>query len=356
MLSYPYFWQRKSSISSYLLLPFSWLFRLGSFIRKCFSNAHKIDGLVICVGNATVGGTGKTQIIKWLAKYCAEKKLNFVIISKGFGSCNKEAVIVDSSIHKATDVGDEALEMQALGQVISARDITQAIPLIDKIKSDGFLRGNFIPDKFIILVDDGMQNPNFVKDITIMTVDASRGFGNGRIIPAGPLRESPINAINRSDVIIFVGNGDSKELHTLDLIPKANHLKKEPLILQANIKFKSPTDFMQSKYIAFCGIGNPERFFYMLEKQAIEVIEKIPFADHHNYHASEINNLCSIAQKAGAKLITTRKDFSRLQGLKVDTQYMHLIDNIEAVVDFGNSEEKLSNMLDRKIFGTIQKI
>lgn len=331
-------------------------------MRRIFSTEITLDGFVICVGNATAGGTGKTQIIKWLARYCTEKNLNFVIISKGFGSLNTKATIVDSNKHTAIDVGDEALEMCEFGKVISAKDITQTIPLIKQIKSDSFSKKRFSSDKFIILVDDGMQNPNFYKDMIIMTVDANRGFGNGRIIPAGPLREDPLNAISRSDIIITIGKEkaksresskgerESKDTERVDILSSFVNpiLNQNILSLQANIEFKSPQNFTKGKYIAFCGIGNPESFFTMLEEQAIQIIEKIPFADHHNYEASELDNLCIMARKKGARLITTKKDFMRLHSI-VGEDNIHMIDSIEAVVNFDPSTEQFEDLLNQRI-------
>lgn len=295
-LLYPKFWQRRSIIT-YLLYPISLIYLLASIFRKISSRPLNFPATVICIGNCTIGGTGKTQIAIYLAKFLTAEQLNFVIVTKAYGSKLKKAVIVEKK-HTAEEVGDESLILANYGTVIATKKIQDIRLIINKLRPN------------IILVDDFLQNPNFYKDCSILVVDAHRLFGNNFLIPAGPLRQNSSKALKNSDLIFLVS---------------ANNLLAPPWLssftnklLQADIRPASYTLVDQTRnYIAFSGIGNPERFLLTLKNQDLKILEHKIFPDHYNYSIMEIESLLELAKLNNALLITTRKDYVKICNLKI---------------------------------------
>lgn len=327
-MHYPYFWQT-NSIISYLLIPFSWIFKALSYLRQKVFKPKRIGDYIICVGNVTVGGTGKTQIIRWLAHYLNDRKIDFVIVTKGYNSNLKEAVLVTKH-HKANEVGDESLELLKVGRVIAAPNIVDAKELIKRSKAR------------IVLVDDGFQNPHFIKDISILAVDPLRGIGNGRLLPAGPLREDFNQGIARADLIISVGAcRANNSINSLSMKQYIEQSQKPYFCASIKPSINTNIDYSQ-KYIAFCAIGNPQKFFLSLDNEKINIIEKISFPDHHHYSDSDLNKLKDLAMQNNAKLITTRKDFVKLPD-DID------VNIFDTQLDFGKDEAQLHEILRNKL-------
>jgi len=203
-LTYPTFWSKKNILSS-LLIAFSWIYQILGILRRILVKPVKLQCFVICIGNISVGGTGKTQVVAWLAKKLREKNCNFLIVTKGYNSNLRGAKLVEPP-DLASAVGDESKLLSEYGQVLAAVSIKHALPIIENLKPD------------VIIFDDGMQNPGFLKDLTIVVIDAIRNIGNGRIFPAGPFmclrtclcvstrREKAEYAIDKSDIVTMVGN------------------------------------------------------------------------------------------------------------------------------------------------------
>jgi len=304
-LYYPKFWQSKN-ILAYILLPLGWVYLFLGAVRKFFAKPIKFNARTICIGNATIGGTGKTQVVIKLAQELAKRNINFIILSKGYGgrNCHYSLVTKTSSPY---DVGDEALELCEYGTTFSVPKISYAQEIIAKYKPD------------IVLVDDGMQNPNFIKDFVIMTIDGSRGFGNGFPIPAGPMRCITDDALKAADAVVVVGRSrDSVSCNVIPVktgIQKIYRLDSRPRgndnTFTATIK---PTRKLASnKYYAFAGIGNPEKFFATLSTSNANLIKTKIFPDHYNYTKKEIVGLIEEAKFLCAKLITTRKDYVKIR-------------------------------------------
>ena len=285
-LHYPNFWQKKSLLSC-VLLPFGLIFLLLGYLRKSFAKPIKFPASTTCVGNATIGGTGKTQLIITIAKEFTKRNINFIIFSKGYkGSCSAPALVTASS--SAEEVGDEALELCRYGNSFVVPHMADALSIIAKYKPD------------VILVDDGMQNPGFKKDLVIMTIDGSRGFGNGFPIPAGPMRSSIAEAMGTADIIVLNGEDEIKII-----TPPHKPLFKASMV--SNYHFGS------HKYYAFAGIGNPEKFFNFLKKLGAKLEYTKIFPDHHKYSIADIEFLVRDAKKKNLRLITTRKDYVKIQ-------------------------------------------
>ncbi|WP_341756944.1 MULTISPECIES: tetraacyldisaccharide 4'-kinase [unclassified Candidatus Tisiphia] len=310
-LIYPKFWQTKNIIA-YLLLPLSWLYFFASYLRRITARPIIFPCKVICVGNITIGGTGKTQIVLFLAQLLKAINIDFIIISKGYGSKLKTALLVEEH-HTVADVGDESVMLLKYGKVIAAKKIQDIKPFIERIKPK------------VIIVDDSMQNPNFHKDIIILSIDANRLFGNEFLIPAGPLRQYPKQAIDKADIVISV---DSTNIDSFPLF-------KECLSFQAQIVPSINIDKTKN-YFAFSGIGNPERFLSTLENYGLQLVGHKVFPDHHQYSAEDLEYLKEQSKKSNSLLITTRKDYVRIcdTDLSVICCDVHLLlNNQQLLVD-----------------------
>lgn len=286
-LIYPKFWQSKNIIA-YLLLPLSWLYLFASYLRKIIAHPIIFPCKVICVGNISIGGTGKTQIVIFIAQLLKAINIDFIIITKGYGSKLQTALLVEKH-HTVADVGDEAVMLLQYGKVIAAKKIQDIGFFIERIKPK------------VIIVDDCMQNPNFHKDLVILSVDADRLFGNEFLIPAGPLRQYPKQAIEKVDVAISVGSANTGLFYSYKAHP----------FFQAQIVPSIDIDKTKN-YFAFSGIGNPERFFSTLENYGLQLVGHKIFPDHHQYREEDLEYLKEQSKKSNSLLITTRKDYVRI--------------------------------------------
>ena len=291
-LTYPSFWSKKN-IVSWLLIAFSWIYQLLGSLRKLLVKPVKLPCFVICIGNISVGGTGKTQLVAWLAKNLRKKNCNFLIVTKGYNSNLRGAKLVEP-LDLPSDVGDESKMLSEYGQVLAAKSIKYALPIINDLKPD------------IVIFDDGMQNPGFFKDLTIVVIDTIRNIGNGRIFPAGPLRESAQSAINRSDIVIMIGNELCPNFSLIQTITSSNKpFFKSKIQLVGNID-------TSKNYYAFTAIGDPDRFFRLLNENGINVLATKAFPDHHHYSREEITALVKEADKQTLFLLTTKKDYVKI--------------------------------------------
>ena len=291
-LTYPSFWSKKN-IVSWLLIAFSWIYQLLGSLRKLLVKPVKLPCFVICIGNISVGGTGKTQLVAWLAKNFRKKNCNFLIVTKGYNSNLRGAKLVEP-LDLPSDVGDESKMLSEYGQVLAAKSIKYALPIINDLKPD------------VVIFDDGMQNPGFFKDLTIVVLDTIRNIGNGRIFPAGPLRESVQSAINRSDIVIMIGNELCPNFSLIHTITSSNKpFFKSKIQLVGNID-------TSKNYYAFTAIGDPDRFFRLLNENGINVLATKAFPDHHHYSREEITALVKEADKQTLFLLTTKKDYVKI--------------------------------------------
>jgi tetraacyldisaccharide 4'-kinase len=298
-MKYPSFWNRISFLSI-ILLPFSLFFVFGTFVRKILSTERSLGYPLVCIGNATIGGTGKTPLIKAIAKRYLEHKKRIVIISKGYGGNYAASMIVEDGFLPSL-VGDEAIELfdklGNLGEVyiIVARSPLDSVALLNQIKPD------------IILVDDGMQNPSFTKDYKILMVDGSRGFGNGFIIPAGPLRQSISSSIDQADIVLSI----NPSINVRERIKSLSGNKFQELYA----RFDADLD-TRDRLLLFCAIGNYDRFFSIFREKYV-VVKEMSFSDHHLYSKDDVDYISQEAKKLGAnKIVTTEKDFSKLKNAK----------------------------------------
>jgi tetraacyldisaccharide 4'-kinase len=285
----PEFWSRNTSAARLIasaLAPLGFLYGASIAWKHRRQNPYRARAKIICVGNLTIGGSGKTPIAIALAQILQAKGLTVYFISRGYGRSLSEAVRVDTQKHDATAVGDEALLLAQTAPTIVARDRTEAARLAEQGGTD------------VIVMDDGHQNFSLAKDLSLVVVDGETGFGNGRILPAGPLRESVQQGLGRADAVVVSGDG----------APPLSGFARP--VLRARLISDKRLD--GEPLIAFAGIGRPDKFFASLRAQGARLVETHGFADHHMYSAAEIAQLRDRARSAGAKLMTTEKDFVRL--------------------------------------------
>ncbi len=246
---------------------------------------------VIALGNLTVGGTGKTPLAHLIrAELSAILSAPVAILSRGYGGSVIEPTLVDTATHNAKQVGDEPLMLAADGPMIVARN-----------RAAG---GQFGVDQGMaaLILDDAHQNPALTKDFSIVVIDGQTGFGNGHLVPAGPLREAAKIGLARADIVITMGpvSDDTRD----DLADYHG------LVLAADL-VATPTA-ITGKVLGFCGIGRPEKFDATLRGLNLDVVDMYPFPDHHFYTQADIERLTKMARVYGATLVTTQKDFVRL--------------------------------------------
>ncbi len=283
----PSFWYKRSrSLCAYLLMPIAWIYQIIHKLNTALKPApYKSSIPVICVGNAVAGGSGKTPTVIALVSLLKKENIckNPYIISRGYGGQIKKTTLVNTSKQSAHDVGDEPLLLSKHAPVIIGANRAESAKLAEENGAD------------CIVMDDGLFHQSLFKTLTLLVVDRSVDFGNSLTIPAGPLREPLKNVLPRVQGIICIGQPFHSD------IP----------VIQASIEPSNTID-TQQKYIAFAGLGRPEKFKKTLEENNINLVGWHPFPDHHPYSNNDIEKLQHEAADNDAKLITTEKDFTRL--------------------------------------------
>ncbi len=284
----PRFWfLEKPNWQAFLLSPLSWIWQWRT--RKRLSREGvRAPCPVISIGNINLGGTGKTPTAIYLVQALQDAGRRPVVVLRGFkGEAEGPLLVKDQS---AEIVGDEALLLAQFTPTIIAKN-----------RADGARLAEAYGD--IIILDDALQNPSLMKDISICVFDAEIGLGNGQICPAGPLRESLEDASPRIDTALFVGKGSDALRQKLASKPQ----------FSAEL---SPVDmgpiFKTGKFIAFAGIGRPEKFFNTLRDLGAHLVATHEFSDHENYSEDILDRMMREAAELGGRLVTTEKDAVRL--------------------------------------------
>jgi tetraacyldisaccharide 4'-kinase len=294
----PAFWHAPSSWLARLLMPLAAVY--GEIAGNRMGRRGIDVGIpVFCVGNYHVGGAGKTPTALALVALLRDLGETPVVLSRGYGGSLRGPVRVDPERQSAAEVGDEPLMMARHVPVVIARDRVGGAALA---RSTG---------ASVMVMDDGFQNPALTKDTSFIVVDGDRGLGNGRVLPAGPLR-APLDAqLPRTDALVIVGSG-----HAADAVADAIAAQGCP-VWRAQITPDAATvaRLQGKRVLAFAGIGDPGRFFNTLRTSNVDVVVEKAFADHHPYISADLDALLAQARRDGLTLVTTEKDRVKLRAL-----------------------------------------
>lgn len=288
----PEFWSRRDPGLARLLRPLASAWTLAGRLRRRLVQPVRVSVPVICIGNLVAGGAGKTPAVIALAEACAERSLAPHVLTRGYGGRLEGPTRVDPARHRPDDVGDEALLLARVAPSWVAGD---------RIKG---AKAAIAAGARIILMDDGFQNPSLGKDRSYLVIDGGFGFGNGRVMPAGPLREPVEDGLARADGIILIGADTTDVVATLPPSIPIHRARFTPVAGAEAIAGRA--------FLAFAGIGRPEKFFATLKSLGANLRAARAFPDHHPYTPDEIMRLAEEAQAADAELITTEKDAVRL--------------------------------------------
>jgi len=295
----PGFWQNppeKPGLAARLLSPLAALWRLAGERRLARGEWLRLSVPVVCVGNINIGGTGKTPTVIALAERLKSWGWAPHVVSRGYGGSLHGPIKVVERRHKASEVGDEPLLLAAFCDTWVARDRAAGA------------RTSIAAGADIILLDDGLQNPSLAKDLSLVVVDAVQGFGNGRIIPSGPLRERLEGGLARADAVLVIGATEARD----------RLVKRWPMVAKLSVvgaelrPLVTGVDWHGTRVLAFAGIGRPEKFFLTLKELGAEIVQAEALSDHQPLDRRLMQRLEADAFFKGAQMVTTEKDAVRL--------------------------------------------
>ncbi len=296
MLRAPAFWWKKPGLASLLLAPAGALYGAVAAMRLTRRGARATIP-VVCVGDPTVGGGGKTPAVIALAKMLRAAGEKPLIVSRGYGGQTPGPVLVDRDM-AASEIGDEPLLLAAHAPTIVAADRIAGAKLAIECGAS------------VLLLDDGFQNPSLEKDFSLLVIDAETGVGNGRVFPAGPLR-APVDAqVARAQGLILIGLGGAAREVAEAATTRAIPVFRARLVPDAAFA----NALARKRVLAFAGIGRPEKFFATLVAIGAEVVERRGFPDHHRFSPADAERLLSHARAHDLQLVTTEKDLVRMRG------------------------------------------
>jgi len=292
MMREPWFWRSDTiaaKVVSASLSPAGYLYDLGQQIRWRITRPARANVPVICIGNATLGGVGKTPFAIMLCNSLSEEGLCCAFLTRGYGGSEPGPLRVNADKHTHEQVGDEALLLARHGATWVSRDRIAGAKAAAQEGTD------------VIIMDDGFQNPTIEKTFSVLLIDAEDPSGNGHVFPAGPLREPVMRAQQRADVTVVIGPEEAGAQSAASRHNAAFAAWLTP-----------PETVPPQKVVAFSGIGRPEKFFTLLRREGFDIANAISFPDHHPFTPANLTALTKSAKRANAALITTQKDHIRL--------------------------------------------
>ncbi|MEA2991815.1 MAG: tetraacyldisaccharide 4-kinase [Alphaproteobacteria bacterium] len=295
----PSFWWRAPGIEAALLAPFAATYGAVA-AQRLRRSGRKIGIPVICVGNLTVGGAGKTPTALAFAQYLLAAGQRPFFLSRGYGGRLSGPLRVDPLHHRADDVGDEPLLLARTAPTIIARDRAAGAEAAQAAGAS------------VMVMDDGFQNPSLAKDFSVLVLDGRRGIGNGRVIPAGPLR-APLQAqLDHAHAMLVIGAASPLSSAVIAAAGARGipifHGSLEP-------DRNAVTALRGQRVLAFAGIGDPDKFFVTLTEAGIDVAARGSFPDHHRYSRADAEALLTQAASEDLLPVTTEKDLARIAGV-----------------------------------------
>jgi tetraacyldisaccharide 4'-kinase len=287
----PEFWRGRGAAST-ALLPAGYLYDAAGRLRRHLVRPVAAGVPVLCIGNLVAGGAGKTPLTLALADDLTRRGIAVQILSRGYGGKLAGPVRVDPALHDFRDTGDEPLLLAQAASCIVAADRVAGAALAVA----GGAR--------LLLMDDGLQNPSLVQDLRLIAIDGGYGFGNGRVLPAGPLRENLARGLARVQGAVLIG---TDRFGLAERIGRVLPVARATLVPQTD---SSP--WAGRRVLGFAGIGRPQKFFDTLAGLDAVLVATRSFADHHPYDEAEIASLLDAAAAADAIAVTTAKDRLRL--------------------------------------------
>lgn len=306
----PRFWRHRGVVAQ-ILRPLGLITRCIT-ARRMRHTGESVGVKVICIGNASVGGAGKTQVAM---DVLARLQGHPFALTRGYGGRLEGPVLVRRGQHTAVDVGDEALLLAEAAPTIKSHDRVAGARLA------------LAEGATTIVMDDGLQNPSLHKDLSLLVIDGGYGFGNGLLLPAGPLREPVLSAAERCQAAVLIGDDETGALQ---------YLPAKMPVLRASLLPDCAMPLGRSAVIAFAGIGRPDKFFRSVLSLGAELVSCHAYPDHYVYALHDATKLLDEAAAKGAKLVTTAKDFVKLPAdLKASclVVYAHLVWENELELD-----------------------
>jgi len=293
-------------LAARLLTPLAFLYGWVAVSRFRRAKPYSSTLPVICVGNFTAGGTGKTPTALALCAMLEQMGEHPAFLTRGYGGSRKGPHWVNSSSDRAQDVGDEPLLLARRAPTMIARDRRSGARAIERGPPGEARRPT------VIIMDDGLQNPSLVKDLTIGLVSAARGIGNGRVIPAGPLRMPMPLQLGLVDVVVSTGV-EEDDANALQILRERTLAGFGGPLLRAWPQATGNLDWLGGvRVLAFAGIAAPQRFYNLLERLGADIVERRSFKDHHPLSNTDALELTAQAARLNAQIVTTDKDFVRL--------------------------------------------
>ena len=292
----PRFWQSRHHPLSLALTPLSLVYGGAEAARRKVTHAQHPGKPVICIGNLTAGGGGKTPTVRWLAEKMAAQGKQPAILSRGYGGREKGPLKVDPTQHIASQIGDEPLMLAADWPVYICADRIQSLRLAVQNGAD------------MLIKDDGFQNPSLAHHFNLIVVDGASGLGNERLLPAGPMRQPLSVALQKLDALLVIG---AARHDSLAFLMDAVEAFGKP-VFHGHMQATAPGS---GAVHGFCGIAKPEKFRASLAAQGYQIDGFTSFADHHDFTEAEAAKLLA----HDMPLITTEKDMARLKGAPADS-------------------------------------
>ncbi|MUO79111.1 tetraacyldisaccharide 4'-kinase [Agrobacterium vitis] len=292
----PSFWWRKTGLPALALWPLSFLYGRIAARRMRGSSAYGPAVPVICIGNVTLGGAGKTPTALALAKAAIAMGLKPGFLSRGYGGSARRPTVVDPGHYTANDVGDEPLLLASVAPTVVASRRRDGARELERQGID------------LIIMDDGFQSAQIRIDCAVVVTDSYKGDGNGFVFPAGPLRAPLAIQFQKLDMLLVVGKGDA----AIPLVRRAARMGKP--VLTAQLHPLPGPNLRGQRVLAYAGIADPEKFYRTLREMGADIVVARGFGDHQALSASVIAELIEEAEANALLLVTTAKDQARLRG------------------------------------------